>query len=54
MMEMLDMGKYGPYVWSCFALTFVIVLLNEWWARRRQRKVYRDIEVRVRAMEVNE
>ena len=50
-MEKLAMGDYGIYVWSCFALTAVIVVLNEWFARARHRKVYRDVEVRIKAVE---
>lgn len=50
-MEMLEMGKYGAYVWTAFGLTFVIVLINEWRARVRQSTVYRDIEVRIKALE---
>ena len=50
-MEALAMDKYGAYVWSCFALTFAVYVINEWRARARQRRVYRDIEVRVKALE---
>ena len=50
-MEKLAMGNYGIYVWSCFALTLAVVLFSEWRARRRHRRVYRDIEVRIKAME---
>lgn len=51
MMEKLAMGDYGIYVWSCFALTAIIVLFNEWRARRHHRHVYREIEVRIKAIE---
>ena len=50
-MEKLAMGNYGIYVWSCFALTFAVVLFLEWRARLRHRRVYRDIEVRIKALE---
>ncbi len=50
-MESLSMGDYGAYVWSCFALTFVVVLLSDWRARIRHRRIYRDIEVRIKALE---
>ena len=50
-MDILAMGDYGVYVWGCFALTLVVVLLNEWRARQRQRVVYRDVEVRIKAVE---
>ncbi len=44
------MGDYGPYVWSCYALTLVIVVILDWRARLRQKRVYRDIEVRLKAL----
>jgi len=50
-MEALAMGKYGYFVWSCFALTFIVLLGNEWMARVRQKQVYKDVEVRLRAIE---
>lgn len=51
MNELLTMDGYGIYVWSCFALTFGIVLLNEWLARRQHRRELNDVRVRIRAME---
>ena len=32
--DMLDMGDYGVYVWSCYGLTLVVLVLNVWLARR--------------------
>ncbi len=49
-MEGFAMGGYGAYVWSCFALGAVVVLICDWRARLRQRRVYRDIEVRIKAL----
>ncbi len=49
-MSGLAMGSYGVYVWSCFALTAVVLLICEWRARKRHKIVYRDIEVRVKAL----
>jgi len=49
-MESLSMGGYGPYVWTCFMLTAVVFIICEWRARLRQRRVYRDIEVRIKAL----
>lgn len=28
------MDGYGPYVWSCFALTVAVLIYNVWAARR--------------------
>lgn len=50
-MDKLAMGNYGVFVWSSMLLTFVVVVFNEWAARRRHRVAYRDIEVRLRAQE---
>lgn len=49
-MSALAMGAYGSYVWSCFALTAAVLVICEWRARKRQKIVYRDIEVRVKAL----
>ena len=53
-MDGLAMGDYGPYVWSCYALTLVIVVFLSWRARLRHKRVYRDIEVRLKALEDRE
>ncbi len=49
-MEALAMGGYGAYVWTCFALGTIVLIICEWRARLRLRRVYRDIEVRVKAL----
>ncbi len=54
MMEMFNMGDYGPYVWSCFGLTAFVVGIIEWRARQRHKIMAREIEVRLRAMEGRE
>ena len=46
----LSMGGYGAYVWTCFTLTAVVIVICEWRARLRHRRVYRDIEVRIKAL----
>ncbi len=32
--DVLDMGDYGVYVWSCYGLVFGVLVLNVWLARR--------------------
>jgi heme exporter protein D len=32
--DLLDMGDYGVYVWSCYGLTLAVLVLNVWLARR--------------------
>ncbi|MGI9271398.1 MAG: heme exporter protein CcmD [Woeseiaceae bacterium] len=44
------MGSYGIYVWSCFGLTALVLIICEWRARVRHKNVYRDVEVRVKAL----
>ena len=53
-MEAFEFGSYGAYVWACFGLTFIVILASDWFARRRQKRVYREIEVRIKALEVRE
>ena len=50
MMEALAMGGSGAYVWTCFALGAVVLIVCEWRARLRHRRVYREIEVRIKAL----
>ena len=49
-----SMGGYGAYVWTCFALAAVVLVVCEWRARLRHRRVYRDIEVRIKALGENQ
>ena len=32
--DILDMGDYGVYVWSCYGLTFAMLILNVWLGKR--------------------
>lgn len=50
----LGMGDYGVYVWVCFGLTLAVVAGSEWRARVRHKRIYRDIEVRIKALEERE
>ncbi|WP_217705593.1 heme exporter protein CcmD [Peristeroidobacter soli] len=34
MKDVLDMGDYGVYVWSCYGLTFAVLVLNLWLGKR--------------------
>jgi heme exporter protein CcmD len=46
----LSMGGYGAYVWTCFILAGAVLVICEWRARLLHRRVYRDIEVRIKAL----
>jgi heme exporter protein CcmD len=50
-MDNLAMGGYGAYVWTCYGLAAAVLLINEWRVRARQAAVYKEIEVRIRALE---
>ena len=54
MMEALAMGGYGAYVWTCFGLAAVVLVICDWRARLRHRQVYREIEVRIKALGDNQ
>ncbi|HEY0684789.1 MAG TPA: heme exporter protein CcmD [Steroidobacter sp.] len=34
MKDVLDMGDYGVYVWSCYGLVLAVLVLNVWLGRR--------------------
>lgn len=51
MIDNLAMGGYGAYVWTCIALAVIVVVGMEWRGRARHKRVYRDIEVRIKALE---
>lgn len=36
MSEFLDMGGHGPYVWSAYGVTLVVMVYNAWAAYRHQ------------------
>ena len=53
-MDALAMGKYGIYVWSCFGITLLMVVAMDVMSRIRHKRVYREIEVRIKALEDRE
>ena len=53
-MDMFSMGDYGPYVWTCFGLGLAVLMFNEWRARQRHKRMFRDVQVQVRAKEGEE
>ena len=50
-MEVLMMGKYGAYVWSCFGITAAVLVICVVQARKRHQMVLQDIEARMKALE---
>ena len=53
-MDMLQMGDYGAYVWSGFALSLIVLVTCAVQARRRHRAVFSDVKKRIRAMEAQQ
>jgi len=53
MMDALTMGAYGPYVWSCFGLTLVVLIICTVQARKHHQQVFNEIRTRIRAMDVD-
>jgi len=41
--EFIDMGGYGYYVWSAYGLSFVVLGLNVFAARRRRNQVRKEL-----------
>jgi heme exporter protein D len=50
-MDILQMGKYGFYVWSSFGLTALVFVACIVQAKRRHRRVMHDISRQVQLME---
>lgn len=44
MSEFLAMGGYAVYVWPCFALTAIVLILNIIFPRARHASLRREIE----------
>ena len=47
----LAMGGHGPYVWSCYGLTLLVLLFNGLAPGRRQRRFLREQGARQRRQE---
>jgi heme exporter protein D len=45
--EFLAMGGYARFVWPAYALTFAVVLLNIFWARRALRRAREETRRRL-------
>lgn len=51
MNETFAMGGYGAYVWSCFGITLVVLVICVIQGRTRHSRTLKDIGTRIRAME---
>lgn len=52
MMEFFGMNGYGKEVWPCYAVTFAVVLLNIYWARRSLARAKSDARRRLAMADV--
>ena len=52
MMESLEMGGYGAYVWSSVGLMFIVIIICGIQARVRHHRVLFDTTRRIKAMEL--
>ena len=53
-MEQLAMGEYGAFVWSCYLLTLVVVVISIVQGKRRHRRIADGIKRGLRAEEARE
>lgn len=37
-----SMGGYGIYVWSAYAITFIVLILNLFFTIKREKKILRN------------
>ena len=54
MTEMLAMGDYGPFVWSSYLLTLIVVVVSLVQAKRRHRRIEERIRRRLKLEESSE
>ena len=53
MMEMLAMGEYGPFVWSSYLLTLIVVVASTVQGKRRHRQIEEGIRRRLKIEETS-
>ena len=53
-MEILAMGAYGPFVWSSYLLTFIVVVISAVQGVRRHRQIAETITHRLKIEEGGE
>jgi heme exporter protein CcmD len=47
--EFFDMGGYAAFVWPAYLITFAVIALNIFWARRALARSQRDARRRLQA-----
>lgn len=49
----LAMGGHAPYVWSCYGLTFLLIIYNIWQPVQQKRKFIAEQQRRIRREKQN-
>lgn len=39
--SLIDMGGYGPFVWTCYAITFIILFVLIWQSLARKKRIFK-------------
>ena len=53
-MDVFAMGEYGPFVWSSYFLTLLVVVASTVQAKRRHRRIEEGIRRQLRIEETSE
>ncbi len=53
-MDVFAMGEYGPFVWSSYILTLIVVVVSTIQAKRRHRQIEEGIRRQLRIEESGE
>lgn len=49
MQEFLHMGGYGFYVWTSYGLWALVMVLNLYFSRTREKKIYQQLRQRIQS-----
>ena len=53
-MELFAMGDYGPYVWSCYSLTLIVVVISTVQGKRRHQLISDQVARQLKLKEMSE
>ncbi len=53
-MEILAMGEYGPFVWSSYLLTLIVVVVSSVQGKRRHKHISDTITKRLKIEETGQ
>jgi len=53
-MELFAMGDYGPYVWSCYLLTLIVVVISTVQGKRRHQQISDQVTRQLKLKEPGE